>query len=198
MIDWVNARGARGAVIGGIAASIHGGARLTKDVDLLLTLPESDWKRFVEAGKEFGFRPRTKDALSFAKKSKVLLMVHQPTGIAADIIFGELPFEHDAVGRASQVSFEEFFIPVVSVEDLMVMKAIANRPRDLADIEAVLNQNPRANIKKARALIKQFSAVLEAPGILSDFDEVFRKRGKKKGRQVNRTRKKAAPKGRGS
>lgn len=198
LVDWIDSHGARGAVIGGIAASIHGGARLTKDVDVLLSLPEPEWKPFVEAGEKFGFHPRTKDAISFAKKSRVLLMVHGSTGIAADIVIGGLPFEFLAIDRAKRVSFEGFSAPVVAMEDLIIMKAIANRARDLADIEAVLDQNPRADVKQARALIEQFSAILETPGILNDFDRLIEKRRKKKTPRTSSAGKKAPPARRGS
>ena len=61
------------------------------------------------------------------------------SGIGIDIALGGLPFEQLVVERAS--SFE--FLPDVelvtcSAEDLIVLKAFADRPRDWVDVEGII------------------------------------------------------------
>jgi hypothetical protein len=125
-------------VIGGVAASLLGRPRATRDVDALVLLPDDAWGAFVAAGAKFGFVPRIADCLAFARRSRVLLMRHGPSEADIDITLGALPFEFEAIGRAQIAQFEGISVALPTPEDLGVMKAIAGRPRDLADIEGVV------------------------------------------------------------
>lgn len=60
--------------------------------------------------------------------------------------------------------------------NLLVMKAVAHRPRDLADIEGVLARNPGLDLERAQTWIREFSAALDRPGIFEDFQAIVRKR----------------------
>jgi hypothetical protein len=55
---WLDEAHAPSVVIGGIAASILGRPRATRDVDVLTLLPEDRWEQFLAAGQPFGFEPR--------------------------------------------------------------------------------------------------------------------------------------------
>ena len=135
LISWFESADVDGAVIGGVAASLLGRPRVTRDVDAMVVLDETHWGQFLSAGSEFGFVPRRHDALRFARSTRVLLVRHQPSGIDADIVFAGLPFEKEAVARAASLSLGAFRVPLVVPEDLIIMKAVARRPRDIADIE---------------------------------------------------------------
>ena len=47
-------------------------------------------------------------------------------------------FEQQAVRRATPVTIGGTFIPAVSIEDLLVMKALAGRPQDDQDIRGLV------------------------------------------------------------
>ena len=47
-------------------------------------------------------------------------------------------FEQQAVRRATPVTIGGTFIPAVSIEDLLVMKALAGRPQDGQDIRSLV------------------------------------------------------------
>ena len=89
---------------------------------------------------------------------------------------GGLPFEEEAVAGGSRVDVEGVKVPLVSAQDLLVMKAVAHRPRDLADIEAVLDRNPGLDLERAQDWIREFSAALDRPDIFDDFQKIARKR----------------------
>ncbi len=94
---WLRAAKVSAAVIGGLAASLLGRPRLTRDVDVLVLVDESHWAEFIAAGAEYGFVPRREDALTFARETQVLLVRHQESGIDVDVVFGGLLFEKEAV-----------------------------------------------------------------------------------------------------
>jgi len=170
LVDWFAAEKVSGVIIGGVAASILGRPRLTRDVDVLVLLQEARWPEFLACGEAQGFVPRRSDVLAFARETRVLLLRHQQSGIDVDLVFGSLPFEDQAVARATWIDFEGVMIPLPSPEDLIIMKAVAHRPRDLEDIEALLATQPDLNIRRVRSWVKEFAAALDRPDILADLE----------------------------
>ena len=164
LVAWLKAKEVQGVVIGGLAASILGRPRLTRDVDVLVLADEDHWGVFLAAGANHGFFPRRADALAFAQETRVLLVRHEPSGIDADIVFGSLPFEKEAITRAEWVELGGVRIPLPLPEDLIIMKAVAHRPRDLDDIAAILMAHPKLNFRRVRRWVREFSAVLGDAG----------------------------------
>lgn len=168
-------------VIGGVAASILGRPRATRDVDAVILLDQGEWETFLAAGARFGFRPRRPDSLALAKQARIFLVRHEASGIDADIALGALPFEHEAIDRAVWIEVGGVRIPLPSPEDLIVMKAVARRSRDLADIEAILDAHPKLDLRRIRRWLREFSSTLDTPGILKGFESILtQKRAKKK------------------
>jgi len=174
LVAWLDDVRVAGVVIGGLAAGILGRPRVTRDVDLLVTLEPGRWPELLARGGRFGFLPRVPDPLDFAERNRVLLLRHEPTLVDLDISLGGLAFEEEAVARAVRVEVEGVSVPLVSPEDLLVMKAVAHRPRDLADIEGVLARNPGLDLERAQIWIREFSAALGRPEIFEDFQAIVR------------------------
>ncbi len=107
LVAWLQATHVAGVVIGGVAASLLGRPRVTRDVDAVVLLDESNWGAFLAAGAQFGCVPRLSDALAFAQKARVLLVRHESSGIDVDVAFGALLFEKEAIARTmwNQSSF---------------------------------------------------------------------------------------------
>jgi hypothetical protein len=179
LVAWLKAGKVPGVVIGGLAASLLGRPRLTRDVDALVLVDQGYWADFMTAGTKHGFIPRRDDALAFAKETQVLLVRHQQSGIDVDIVFGSLPFEKEAVARATWVDIGGIQAPLPLPEDLIVMKAVAHRPQDLADIEAILAAHPKLNLRRVRRWVREFTAALEMPEILNDLEVLLSQRKKK-------------------
>ncbi len=173
LLAWWQEQQISGLVIGGVAASVLGHPRVTRDVDGLLWLAEERWGELLASGPRWGFVPRVAKALDFARESRVLLLEHQSTGIHVDISLGSLPFEQEAITRALQVEVSGLVLPLPAPEELIVMKAVAHRPRDLADIGAVLEVHPKLDLRRMRRWLREFAAVLEMPEILDDFEKLL-------------------------
>jgi predicted nucleotidyltransferase len=171
--NWLKSEKIPGIIIGGIAASILGRPRVTRDIDGLIIIDEDHLDKIINNGSEFGFIPRVKDVLAFAQKNRVLLLKHKTTKIDIDISLGALPFEHESIERAIQVDIGGFSLPLPTPEDLIIMKAVAYRPRDLADIESILDANQDLDIQRIRNWVSEFSSVLEMPEILDDLEKIL-------------------------
>jgi hypothetical protein len=173
LTSWLTAENVRGAIIGGVAASVLGRPRMTRDVDAVVLLDSARLEAFLIAGSRFGFKPRLSDAVEFATHNHVLLAFHEPSKTPVDITLGFLPFEEESIARSTVVTVAGVSFPVVSPEDLMVMKAIARRPRDLADIDSILDANPNLDLERVRYWVSQFASLLEAPEILNDLEAIL-------------------------
>lgn len=177
---WLKAKRVKGLIIGGIAASILGRPRVTRDVDALVLMDEKDWGGFLTAGSKFGFVARITNPLDFARKAKVLLVRHEPSGIDVDITFGALSFEKEAIANAVWVDIKGVHLPLPTAEDLIIMKAVAHRPRDLADIESIIDAHKKLNLRRIRRWVREFSTAIEMPEIFNDLEKILVRRRKRK------------------
>ena len=131
-------------LIGGLAVSIWGEPRSTIDVDLSLWVEESDIHHVVtQIGKRL--RPIPPDPISFVAELRTL-PVTTSNGVRADLVFATLPGERRAIARAAPKQINGNQVMVATVEDLIWMKLISERQKDLDD---------------ARRLIRRFAATLD-------------------------------------
>lgn len=124
-------------VIGGIAVLRWGEVRMTQDVDLALLTGFGEEERYI---KELlaSFQSRIPDAEQFALQYRVLLL-SASNGTPVDISFAGLPFEQEMMQRATSFAYApECILMTCSAEDLVVLKAFANRDKDWLDVEGIL------------------------------------------------------------
>jgi hypothetical protein len=131
MKQWQN------CVIGGIAVQRWGEPRLTADVDLTLLTGFGGEEPYVDALLA-RYESRVASPREFALAHRVVL-VKSADGVGIDIALGGVPFEENAMRRASEFEFATGErLRTCSAEDLLVMKALAGRGQDWLDIKGVL------------------------------------------------------------
>ena len=170
---WLDAINAQAVVVGGVAASILGRPRFTQDIDALAIISESEWSAAVDAASNYGIVPRIDEAVEFARQSRVLLLKHRESSIEIDVILGGLPFEEDAVMNARRYAIGGVTVRLPKVEDLMIMKAVAHRPRDLQDIEGLLEAHPNLDLRSVRQWVREFASVTAMSDVIEDFDKLL-------------------------
>ena len=131
------ARGWNFCVIGAVAVARWGEPRATQDVDITLLTGFGGEKPYLDALLE-AFPARVDDPRKLAAVSRVVVIAAS-NGTPLDVTLAGMPFEEKLLGRASDHLFEEgVVLRTVSAEDLVVMKLVAGRPRDLGDVEGIL------------------------------------------------------------
>jgi len=160
--------GNQGLVIGGVAASLLGKPRLTADVDAMLLLSVEDIPRLIEAARQAGLTPRLAEAEAFAHRHRVLLLCHQASGINVDISLGILPFEVEAVERGIIHQIGSVAIRLPTPEDLIIFKAVAHRPKDMLDIQTIVESQPDLDKKRIKYWVTEFAQALEMPELWAD------------------------------
>ena len=170
---WLNDSKVPFAVIGGVAAGLLGKYRATGDVDAVILTDESKIDIFVEDAKSYGFVPRMENAVEFARENRVLLLRHVGDDIGVDLSLGILPFETEMIARAIRVQAVGVEIPIAPPEELIVMKALAFRPRDITDIETLLDANEHVDLHRVRNSVQELSDALEDPEIAARLERLL-------------------------
>jgi hypothetical protein len=153
----------QGVIIGGVAVGFLGKPRFTADVDAVFLLSTHEIPQFLEFARMEDIVPRMQNAEEFATKNRVLLLKHQPTETDIDISLGILPFEEEMVERGSIKSVANLSIRLPTPEDLIIMKAIAHRPKDLEDIRTVADKHPGLDVRRIKNWVNAFADALEQP-----------------------------------
>lgn len=103
---------------GGLAAKCYGRERRTKDVDIFVRPEQAE--RLLNALEEVGFKTEKTDPKWLYKAQK--------DNVPIDIIFksaGNIYLDDETFRRATPIEFMGKTIPILPVEDLMVMKSLA-------------------------------------------------------------------------
>ena len=165
-------RGWRFCFIGGLALLRWGEPRETIDVDMTLLTGFGPEEAFIRELLR-GFEARIADPVDFALTRRVVLL-RSASGVGLDVALGGLPFEEEAVSRATE--FE--FVPGICLrtclaEDLVVMKAFASRPKDWLDVEGVIiRQAGKLDWKYALRHLEPLVELKGAPEILVNLEKL--------------------------
>jgi len=128
------------AVCGGLALAIHGFARATLDIDILIQ-PKSLEKAY-KISAEKGFDIRGLD-ISFKERAVEIRRVSKIDAngevLSLDLLL-VTPQVEDVWESRETIDFLGNQLCVVSREGLLKMKRLAGRPQDLADIERLENE----------------------------------------------------------
>ena len=150
VIAALNQGGVRYVIVGGLATVLHGFARLTADIDLVVDLDPPEARRAIEVLVRLGFRPRPPvDPFDFAdpsmraawirEKGMRVFSLHDPAQPMRELdLFVEHPIDFDSLWRRSEmIPLATTAARVASIPDLITLKRLAGRPEDLRDIEAL-------------------------------------------------------------
>ncbi len=137
-------------LVGGLAVQLHGFLRSTFDIDLVLAMSDENLVRFISVAKRFGLLPVMPVAIDalrderqieqwYCEKGMLAFALREPQsgGSVVDILVRpDVPFD---TLNANAIVGELFGrqVHIASVADLLVMKRVANRPKDKLDITAL-------------------------------------------------------------
>ncbi len=152
--------------IGGLAVLRWGEMRMTQDIDLCLLCSFGAEDFYVSKLVDF-FRPRIANAGKFARQNRVLLL-QASNGVAIDISLSGLPFEEEMITRASFFEYHPgYSLLTCSAEDLIVLKAFADRPKDWLDIEGILaHQGENLDLSFITQQLTPLCELKESPEII--------------------------------
>jgi hypothetical protein len=156
-------------IIGGQAVLLYGTPRMTKDIDISLGVSVDQLDIAVKAVGEVGLEIIPEDLEDFVRKTFVLPTKDEATGIRVDMVFSSTPYERQAIERVKPVSFRKVVVMFASVEDVIIHKIFAGRPRDLEDVRSIILKNRDFDREYTRNWLKELDRSMET----DTFSEVF-------------------------
>jgi hypothetical protein len=158
-------------VFGGQAVLLYGEPRVTRDIDITLGVDPSQPAPVLRVIEQLKLRILVDDVDEFLKQTFVLPVLDPKANIRIDFVFSLTEYERQAIGRSRLVQIGDVGVRFVSVEDLIVMKVIAGRPRDLEDVVSVIRKNPAFDLAHVEKWLNDFDSELDGQ-FLSVFEQV--------------------------
>lgn len=162
------------AIMGGWAVRLYGLPRPTYDIDFTIGIVREDLPRLYEKVEQAGYTVPEQflagwiDSVAGMPLVKFRLYV-EGNGIDIDVFIAESDYQDEILKRRKHVEFQGLAIAFVSPEDLILLKLIAARHRDLGDIEDVLLAQPDLD----EAYMRRWAEPL---GVTKQLDEMLASR----------------------
>lgn len=144
----LQANNVRYVLVGGVAVVLHGFARFTKDLDLVVDLQPEEARRAIQTLLDCGLRPRVPvNPFDFADSQKRQEWLEQKNMLVFQMVderdlrrnvdlFISYPIEFERLWAASDIiEIESVSVRVSSIDDLIEIKKSVARPQDLIDVE---------------------------------------------------------------
>ena len=128
-------------VIGGQAVLVHGEPRLTRDIDITLRLTTDEFAAVLGAIDSAGLKVLVDSPEAFVRDTWVLPCEDVSSGIRVDLMFSFSAYEQQAIARSIAIPMGSTPERFAAVEDLVIHKLVAGRPRDIEDARIVLQKN---------------------------------------------------------
>lgn len=158
-------------IIGGQAILVHGEPRMTNDIDITLGIDIDEFPKVAALIDELGLVPLVNEVEDFIEKTRTLPIRDQATGIRVDLIFSFIGYEREAILRGHQLMMLGVGINYASKEDIIIMKIVAGRPKDLDDAAGVIIRNKSLDEVYIRKWLNEFGELLHK-NLIADFDRL--------------------------
>jgi len=144
------------AVIGAMAASVHGAIRATLDADALLSVGLPKLRKLQKSFQIAGFDTELRQG-NADDPIPALLTVGDRHGNRVDLLAGLRGLDPDAFARAIDVPFHGGTLRVIGREDFIAMKCFAGGPQDIADArQAVATADGPLDVGLLRRVTRRF------------------------------------------
>jgi len=147
-------------IIGGQAVLVHGEPRLTKDIDITLGIAPDDWRKIQPVIESVGLKILVDNPDQFVTDTFVLPTEDPVSVFRVDFIFSITPYEREAIQRANSVKIGKTKVRFANVEDLIIHKIFAGRPRDIEDVKHIILKNPGFDKEYVLRWLKDFDRSL--------------------------------------
>ena len=168
--------GVRWYLFGAQAAIFHGVARLTADVDVTVLPERHSTGRLASVMEANGFRLRVTATDDFVARTRVLPFVHSATRLPVDVVLAGPGIEEQFLDRAEFHVLEGVRVPIATVEDLVTMKILAGRPKDLDDAKGMLRARwEEIDLDHVRRMLQLLEEALSQSDLISQLEQLIRR-----------------------
>lgn len=126
-------------LFGAQAVAVYGVQRASADLDITIDLGDRTLDDLAEPFARAGFAARFADR-AFAAATRVFPVVHTASSWPIDLVLAGPGLEQEFLARARGHTVARTRISVLSPEDLIVTKLLAQRPKDLEDVRGLVRK----------------------------------------------------------
>jgi hypothetical protein len=167
----LSALGVRWFLFGAQAAILYGVARLSADVDVTVDPGHRSAAELAATLAAAGFESRVPDVARFAEATRVLPLVHAVSGMPLDVVLSGPGLEEQFFAGVREHVIGDARVPVVCAEDLLAMKVLAGRPRDLDDVAAIVRVGrDHLDLDRARSTLRLLEGALDRGDLVSELE----------------------------
>ncbi len=150
------------ALVGGLAVSVRGEVRFTRDVDLAIDAPDDpSVEELVGRLRALGYEVAALVEHETRGRLATVRLVSRG-GVIVDLLAASCGLEPEIVARATPVDFGfERPVPVASVEDLLAMKVLSmtdRRLQDQIDARSLIRMNPQLDLGAVRVALRSIKS----------------------------------------
>jgi predicted nucleotidyltransferase len=159
------------AIVGALAASVHGLIRATSDADALLSISTSTLVALELSLKAAGFKTELRRG-DVGDPISAVLTLRDEFKNSVDFLVGIRGFDPKAFSRTIEVALDGESLKFVGLEDFVAMKLFAGGPQDLVDAKGALEAAPEPpNMELLKELAKRYGGetVRSLESLLSNF-----------------------------
>ena len=175
-LDLLKASRARHIVVGGVAVTAVGEPRLTADLDVIVYVDAAALERLLRAAVTRRFDVDVDAELMAAREGASVRLrrgrFHLDL-IVRSLFIEDLAYEHSKSRRVFERS-----VRFPSAEDLLILKIVAGRPRDLLDAEGIVRRHgPKLDRRYVQRILMQVCDVAEDHTVLARWRQVLASAG---------------------
>jgi predicted nucleotidyltransferase len=176
LIDLLDQLSIEYAVMGGFAVRSHGVPRPTYDVDVLIVLERQQLPKLFDRLREQDFGiPEAYDT-GWVDRIKEMPLVKlrrfiRDESLDVDLFLAETEFQTQVMNRRTRLDADGRIVWVVSPEDLVLLKLLAGRPRDLGDVTDVLFMQGSLDVEYMRRWAEELGVKKELERALAEQSE---------------------------
>lgn len=126
-------------IIGGVAVGVLGEPRTTGDVDVDILLDKDNISQFLNKATNAGFKIDRQRCIETAKLTSVFQINYREFHI--DFIIASIDLEREVFKRKKGIKLFGLKVYLPTPEDLILLKIIPGRPKDLIDAEGIVNRH---------------------------------------------------------
>jgi len=173
LADVLDAGEWRWFVFGAQAVAVRGAPRFTQDIDVTVAVNRSDLPPLMRALEAGGLTQRYPEIAEKLLSTGAVIPLAHPSGMEVDLVIAASGLETLAMARATRVSIDGVEVPVVHATDLLVMKILAGRGKDLDDARSIL-AGGEVDVDESRNLLGQLEQALGRSDLLPELIAALR------------------------
>ena len=158
-------------VFGAQAVAVRGAPRATQDVDVTAHVSRVGLPELVGKLGDAGITHRYPDIADELIEQGAVLPLCHPSGMEIDLVIAGSGLEALALKRATIEELDGVLVPVAHATDLVVMKVLAGRGKDLDDVRALLASGD-PDLAEVRDLLGQLEEALGQSDLLPALERI--------------------------